>query len=347
MKKTLLYALLFFLCLSLVFARGRPEPPKDELARFITIYEGSGAVEIAGEVAKFIEDNLGVEIRFTSESHGVIHSRIKAEAPRFSADMALNIGFPLMVEAKEEGWSESYDSPSWRGAGDEWVDPDGHWWNQGNWSFVLVGNKDELARRGYELPRSWDDLLDSKWRNQIIMPSPETSGTAYMMLYSFITEYGFNRGKDEEAGWDYLLALNRNIDHYTRGGNTPTDLVGRGEFLLGITADEMVVPRIREGYPIEVSVPDEGIGYGSAGAIIMKGTPKLYTCQKVVDFIGTTEFLEFWSGLAGYVTKDPEVKSALYGGIPNYIPNIDQAWAVENRDRILDEWRSRVGRAAR
>lgn len=314
-------------------------------AEYITVYEGSGSVEIGGKVAKFIQDKLGIEVRFTSESHGVIHSRIKAEAPNFSGDMALNIGFPLMVEAKEKGWSVAYASPNWKGAGDVWVDKDGYWWNQGNWAFVLVGNKKSLADKGYKMPESWDELLDPKWKDQIVMPSALTSGTAYMMVYSFMTLYGFNKDQGEAGGWKYLEALNKNVAQYTRGGNVPTDLVGRGEFLLGITSDEMVMPRIREGYPLLYQVPKEGIGYGTAGAIILKGTKKLDSCQKVIDFIGTAEFCKFWSELAGYVTKDPSVKPALYGGIPAYIPNIDQAWAVENKTRLLEEWKNRIGRA--
>jgi len=347
MKKAFVFILCYLLLFSfsLVFAAGEKEAEKkEELASFLTVYEGSGSVEIAGEVAKFIKEKLGVELKFSSESHGVIHSRIKAEAPNFSSDMCLNVGFPLMVEAKEKGWSVPYDSPNWKGAGDIWVDPDGYWWNQGMWSFVLVGNKDLLEQKGYKMPESWDDLLDPKWQGQIVMPSPLTSGTAYMMLYSFITLYGFNVNKGEEGGWEYLQALDKQVAQYTRGGNVPSDLVGRGEFMLGITSDEMVMPRIREGYPLLWKVPKEGIGYGSAGCIILKGTKKLYTCQKIMDFIGTTEFCSFWSNMAGYVTKDPNVKPALYGEIPKYIPNINQQWAMENKNRITEEWKKRIGR---
>ena len=324
-----------------VFAGGTtPEVEEpEELAAFVTVYEGSGSAEIGGDVCKFIGEKLGIEIKFMAESHGPIHSKIKAEAPNFSPDMLLNVGFPLMVEAKEKGWSVAYDSPVWRGTGDVWVDPDGYWWNQGNWAFVLVGNKGLLAEAGYTMPESWDDILDPKWKDHIIMPSPLTSGTAYMVVYSFMALYG-----GEKEGWEYLEALNKNIHHYTRGGNVPSDLVGRGEFMLGISSDEMVLPRIRQGYPLVSTVPKEGIGYGSAGALILKGTKKLYTCQKIIDFLGTTEFCKYWSELAGYVTKDPAVKPALYGGIPKYIPNIDQGWAVANRERLTDEWKERIGR---
>ena len=345
MKAKLVVNIGLVICVAISFLLAAPVlAANPKLAASITAFGGSGSVEIDGAVAKFIEKELGVKVRFDSLSHGVIHARVKAEAPRFSVDTCWNVGYPLMLEAKEKGWSVAYDSPNWRGSGDVFVDPDGYWWNNGSWSFVLVGNKDLIAKAGYTLPNSWKDLLDAKWQDKIIMPSPLTSGTAYMMLYSFMTLYGFNEAKGEEAGWEYLEALNRNIHHYTRGGNTPSDLVGRGEFMLGISSDEMVVPRVKQGYPLLWAAPKEGIGFGSAGAIIFKGTKKLYTCQKIIDLFGTTKFCKFWSGLAGYVTKDPKAVSALYGKIPKYIPNIDQGWAAANRSRLSNEWVKRIGR---
>jgi iron(III) transport system substrate-binding protein len=251
----------------------------------------------------------------------------------------------MLMEAKEEGWSVPYQSPTWVGAAPDWADPDGHWWINSRWAFVLVYNKDLLAKAGYDVPKSWQDLLDPKWKGEIVMPSPLTSGTAYMMVYSFMTLYGFNVDKGEEGGWEYLEALDKNVAHYTRGGNVPTDLVARGEFMLGITSDEQVYPRLKEGYPIDFALPEEGIGYGMQGANILAGTEKLYTCQKVVDLMGTAEFSIFLASVAGYTTKEPEAAAALYAErSPEFIPNIDLAWAIENKERLSDEWITRIGR---
>lgn len=349
--KTKLIGLGLVVCLVMAFSLPMcaPAPPaEEELADFITAIDGSGSVEIGGAWAKFIEEGTGVEVKFESLSHGPCHAKIKAEAPHFSVDLASNIGFPLALEAKDEGWAVAYDSPTWRGAGDVWVDPDNYWFNTSNWAFVLVGNTGLLAEAGETMPESWDDLLDPKWKGEIIMPSPLTSGTAFMMLYAFMTLYGFNQGltgsEAEEAGWEYLEALDENIDSYTRGGNTPSDLVGRGEFMLGICSDEMVLPRIREGYPLEWTFCEEGTGYGSGPTFILAGRDKLYTVKKIIDFMGTTEYCKWWSEFAGYVTKDPAAVPALYGGMPKYIPNIDQGWAAENKDRLCEEWIDRIGR---
>src|SRR5690606_5578826 len=109
-----------------------------ELAPYITVYEGTGSAEIASAIAEYVQQELGVELRFEALSHGVIHSRVQAEAPNFGADLVTNAGFPLLQQAKEEGWSVAYKSPTWADADAEWADPDGHWWINSRWNFVLV-----------------------------------------------------------------------------------------------------------------------------------------------------------------------------------------------------------------
>ena len=64
------------------------------------------------------------------------------------------------------------------------------------------------------------------------------------MRYSFLALYG------DADGWKFIEALDQNIHHYTRSGNAPTDLVGRGEFMLGLTSDENVKKRLDDGYPL-------------------------------------------------------------------------------------------------
>lgn len=328
-----------------LLAPGGPTGTAAELAPFVTVYEGSGSVEIAGRIAEFVWKKLGVELRFEALSHGVIHSRIKAEAPRFGADMSINAGFPMLAEAKKQGWSVPYKSPAWADAGPEWADRDGHWWINTRWNFVLVGNRERLAKLGYGMPRTWENLLDPRWRKQIVMPSPATSGTAFMMVYTFISEYGFNRGKAEEGGWKFLEALNQNVDHYTRGGNAPTDLVARGEFLLGITSDEIVLPRLKEGYPLLVAIPEPGTGFGMQGMNILAGTTKLETVKRIVDLLGGKEFSQFLAETAGYATRFPDAVPALYRDLPlKYIRKIDIAWALAERERLLAEWMRRIGR---
>jgi iron(III) transport system substrate-binding protein len=302
------------------------------MAQDINAYMGTSPDNNA-KIAKFIKDKTGITVNQTFQSFGEIEARVKAEAPNFNADMIIGCGSPLAFMAKKSGWAEPYISPAWKGVQEVYVDPQGFWYNMSNFSFVLVGNKDRLAKAGYSMPKSWKDLLDPKWKGEILMPSPLSSGTANMMRFSWLALYG------DDEGWKFLEALDKNIAYYTRSGNAPTDLVGRGEFTLGITSDENVKKRIDDGYPVVWSIPEEGTGYDGTFCLIFKGTKNLDTCKKVIDLLGTQEFSDLMAGI-GYLTPRP-ASNALYGTTPPKYIKLDLAKAAEDRPKNNDIWKQK------
>ncbi|NWG01928.1 MAG: extracellular solute-binding protein [Syntrophaceae bacterium] len=285
------------------------------------------------KIVNFVKEKTGIQILQTFQSFGEIEAKVKSEAPNFNADIIVGCGSPLAFMAKKNKWSVPYDSPNWKGVAPEFIDSDKNWFNIANFSFVLVGNRDKLKEKGYTMPKSWKELTDPKWKDQIVMPSPLSSGTANMIRYAFLALYG------EEQGWNFLAALDKNIHHYTRSGNAPTDLVGRGEFLLGITSDENVKKRIDEGYPLLWSIPEEGIGYDGTFALILSGTKMMDACKKIIDVLGTQAFSDMMAGI-GYMTPRP-APNALYGKTtPKYI-KLDLGWAAENRPKWNDIWKEK------
>jgi iron(III) transport system substrate-binding protein len=302
-------------------------------AESISAYLGYSR-EVNEAIAKNVEENLGIEIKHISLSWGEIWARVQTEKPNFNADMVISYGAAQAITGKKQGIYECFIAPSWADIDPVFKDPDGCWYALGTFSFILVGNKEKLAEKGWGMPVSWKDLLNPKWKGQIVAPSPRTSGTAFMLNYSFLQLYG------EKEGWKFLADLDKNIAFYTKSGNAPTDLVGRGEYLLGITADENVLNRIQQGYPLQWTIPVEGIGYEGNYTVILKGTKKLEQSKKIMDYFGTQQFSEFLASF-GYFPPRPGIASALYGAAkPKYI-NIDHSWAVKNRSRIIKTWKSK------
>jgi len=303
------------------------------MAEEINAYMGTSPDNNA-MIAKFIKDKTGITVNQTFQSFGEIEARMKAEAPNFNADMAIGCGSSTGFLAKKSGWAVPYVSPAWKGVPEVFLDPQGNWYNFSNFSFVLVGNKDRLAKAGYKMPESWKDLTDPKWKGEILMPSPLSSGTANMMRFSFLALYG------DTEGWKFLEALDKNIAYYTRSGNAPTDLVGRGEFMLGITSDENVKKRLNDGYPLYWSIPAEGTGYDGTFAMILKGTKKLDACKKIIDLLGTPEFSKLMAAI-GYVTPRP-APNALYGEtLPKYI-KLDLGKASDDKAKNNDIWKQKL-----
>lgn len=304
-----------------------------QAAESISAYMGYSR-EVNEAIAKNVEENLGIEIKHITLSWGECWARVQTEKPNFNADMVISYGAHQAIVGKKQGIYECFKAPSWADIDPVFKDPDGCWYALGTFSFILVGNKQKLAEKGWGMPMTWKDLLDPKWKGQIVAPSPRTSGTAFMLNYSFLQLYG------EKEGWKFLGELDKNMAFYTKSGNAPTDLVGRGEYLLGITADENVLNRIQKGYPLQWTIPVEGIGYEGNYTVILKGTKKLELSKKIMDYFGTQKFSEFLASF-GYFPPRPGIASALYGAAkPTYI-KLDHGWAVKNRGKIIKTWKSR------
>ena len=276
--------------------------------------------EVNEALAERIQEKTGIEVKNITLSWGEIWARLLSEAPRFNADMVLSFGAAQAIDGTKKGYYVPYKSPAWEDIDAAFKSPDGSYYALGTFSFLLIGNKVKLAEKGYGMPMSWKELLDPKWKGQIVAPSPRTSGTAFMINYSFLQLYG------EKEGWKFLDGLDQNMAYYTKSGNAPTDLVGRGEYLLGITADENVLKRINDGYPIQWVIPAEGIGYEGNYCTILKGTKKLDLSKKVMDYLGTKDASTFLASM-GYIPPRPGIPSALYGAAKPTFIKLDHGWA--------------------
>ncbi|MBW1804559.1 MAG: extracellular solute-binding protein, partial [Deltaproteobacteria bacterium] len=221
--------------------------------------------EVAGGVVKYYSDNdeseldplankivagTGLQLEPLRLSSGEAWARVAAEAPNIGADM--HFGWPLSfaLMAKEKGLLMKYKSPAWKNIPAEYKDPEGYWYGWSYWFACIAVNTKLLNEKGYEMPKSWQDLLDPKWKGEIVMPNPGTSGTAFLTVSTIMQLYG------EEAGWDYLGKLDANVAQYTKSGSAPAQLVGQGEYIIGITWDQAVQKRKDEGYPLELVIPE-------------------------------------------------------------------------------------------
>jgi len=119
--------------------------------------------EVNEALAKQIQDKLGIEVKNITLSWGEIWARLKTESPRFNADMVLSFGASEAINGAKKGYYELYQSPGWDGIDAAFKSKDGSYHALGTFSFLLLGNTKKLAEKGYEMPKSYKDLLDPKW----------------------------------------------------------------------------------------------------------------------------------------------------------------------------------------
>lgn len=302
-------------------------------AQQIKMYAALSKVNV-DKIVAFLNDELKADIVALTLSTGPLHAKIMAEAPNIEADLVLHLEWGAL-KMQQAGLTDPYpDAPAWRDIAPRYREAGGHWFNLGTYSYLLIGNKTRLAAKGYAMPQSYEELLDPKWKGEIVMPSPAASGTGSMIVNSIFALKG-----SKAEGWKYLERLDANMAQYTNSGNAPTLLVSRGEYMLGLTSDSQVGDSIAQGHPLVYTIPKEGIGADGNMILIPKSAKNKEAARRVVNFMGTEKFQRFFSQL-GYLAARQGLPNPIYTGATKFI-DYDHAKAADDLDADLEVWKSK------
>jgi iron(III) transport system substrate-binding protein len=231
---------------------------------------------------------------------------------------------PKGVEKLDKKFVDSGAVPTWVGM-DAWV-------------ASVCYNTVEAAKHGLEPPETWRDLLKPMYKGHLIMPNPNSSGTGFLDVSSWLQMFGKKQG-----GWDFMDRLHKNIARYTHSGSKPCKLAAAGEIPIGISFAFRGAKSKAQGAPLEIIVPAEGVGWDMEATAIVAGTGNLEAAQTLVDWSITRKANEMYN--TGYaVVAMPGVAKPVEYFPPNLLEKMidnDFEWAANNRKAILAEWLKR------
>jgi iron(III) transport system substrate-binding protein len=128
------------------------------------------------------------------------------------------------------------------------------------------------------MPTSWEDLLDPVYQGELVMPNPASSGTGYLQIASLF------QMKGEEAGWEYLRELDKNMAQYIKSGSRPCNVASQGEYAIGTSFALRAIKNIDEGYPITMVIPSEGAGNELEAHGLMKTSQNKEAAKRFLDW---------------------------------------------------------------
>ena len=230
---------------------------------------------------------------------------------------------PKGVEQLDKKFVDKSSPPAWVGM-DAWV-------------AAVCFNTVEAEKLGLPAPKTWKDLTKPVYAGHVIMPNPNSSGTGFLDVSSWLQMFG------EKDGWAYMDALHENIARYTHSGSAPCKLAAAGEIPIVTSFAFRGAKSKAEGAPIDIIVPEEGVGWDMEATAIVAGTSKLEAAQTLVDWSITRTANEMYN--TGYaVVAMPGVAKPVQFFPENLIEKMidnDFEFAANNRAKILEEWQKR------
>jgi len=305
----------------------------------LTVYTAVEAEDLTKYAERFNKDHPDITIKWVRDSTGIVTAKLLAEKNNPQADVVWGLAATSLLLLKSEGMLEAYAPKGVEKLDPKFVDTSTPptWVGMDAWVAAVCYNTVEAAKHNLTPPTSWADLTKPMYKGHVIMPNPNSSGTGFLDVSSWLQMMG------EDGGWAFMDSLHTNIARYTHSGSKPCKLAASGEIPIGISFAFRGAKSKAAGAPIKIIVPSEGVGWDMEATAIIAGTSKLEAAKTLVDWSVTKQANEMYND--GYaVVAMPGIAKPVEHFPPNLLEKMidnDFEFAANNRKRILEEWQKR------
>ena len=306
----------------------------------LLVYTAVEADELKKFKNAFEADNPDVNIKWVRDSTGIITSKLLAEKDNPKADIVWGVATTSLLLLSKYDYFQGYAPKGVEKLEKKYYDTQNNpplWVGQRAWIASICFNTVEGKKHSLPLPSSWNDLTKSVYKGHVIMPNPNSSGTGFLDVSSWI------QMKGEDKAWKYMDALHANIARYTHSGSKPCKLAAKGEIPIGVSFAYRGAKSKNKGAPLEVIAPSEGVGWDLEAFGIVRNTKNLKAARALADWSVTEKANRIYNEEYAVVAMPGIAKPVknFPAGISGKMIDNDFQWAASNRIRVLDEWRKR------
>jgi len=255
--------------------------------------------QLVRPVSVAFEKKYGIKVRSTRANSTELSVKIINESRAGRPQSDVFDGTSTVVPLKKEGFVLQWLPDPAKAYPALYMDPEGYW-VANNLFFLTPGFNTALVPKGTE-PRSYQALLDPKWRGKIAWSTSPTSSGGPGFIGTVLTEMG------TESGMLYLRELSKQrIANIGSAAREVLDQVIAGEYLLALQIfNHHTVISAKKGAPVDWIKMEPVTGTLSVISV-HKNAPHPNAAKLLVDFITSSEGQNIFRD-AEYLPADPAV----------------------------------------
>ncbi len=307
-------------------------------------------LEWCGLMSSAFERATGIKVNSVRKSTGEVLAQLNAERANPKTDVWFGGTADPHLQAAEQDLTQAHSSEQaarlqpWAAALSQA--------SNGKSVAVYLGplglayNPELLARKKLPAPACWKDLIKPEYKGEVQNSNPNSSGTAYTAIVAWVQLFG------EEAAFDYMKALHKNISEYTRSGAGPVKNTGRGENAVAIGFLALAAGEAKQGLPVKTLVPCEGTGYEIGAMSIVKGARNIDNARKFYEW-QLTPAAQVLAAESGSYTLPSHRETPLHALMPpaaqmKFISyDLKKFGSKEERTRLIGRWEKEINQAPR
>lgn len=314
----------------------------------LVIYTPHGRDLMSHFQERFEAMHPDVAVEYLDMGSQEVLDRLRSERRNPQADVWWGAPSEMFDAGAEEELLEAF-RPSWADhlePGE--YDPDDYWFATYLTPEVIAYNSAVLSRE--EAPQDWDDVLDPRWRDEVLIREPMASGTMRAIFGSIIYRESNGTG-DPEAGYEWLLRLDAQTKEYVLNPTLLYQKLAREEGLVTLWAmPDIETIRATTDYPIEYVIPQGGTPVVVDGIAVVRGTRNAELAREFVEYAGSEEALieaaERFFRIPARDDLDPEaLPEWLREALPRIRPmEVDEELLREKTPEWMRYWDDRIRR---
>jgi len=296
--------------------------------------------------AKEFEAETGIKVLQVRKATGEALAQLRAEAANPKTDLWWGGTGDPFLQAAEVGLLDPY-RPAYL--------DDLHGWavRQYALSGNLVGgfytsaigfgwNEDVLKKKHLTPPKCWADLVDPKYKGEIETSHPGSSGTGYTILAGLVQMMG------EDAAFEYLKRVHRNVTQYTRSGTAQAKSVAKGEVGIGVSFIFGFENERQQGFAmVKSTAPCEGTSYEVGGIALVKGSRNREAAKRYYDWLMSPAGQRLGAQanslqVPANKTFRPDPKIPAIDNVRLLKYNFEKYGKAAERKRLIERWEKEV-----
>jgi len=195
----------------------------------LLIYTPHGQDLLKDFVARYNQQHPDVEVQFLDMGSRQVLERVRVERNRPQADLWWGASHTTFQTAAEENLLLEF-RPTWADkVPDTARDPKNLWYGTYETPQVIAYNSDAVSAQ--DAPRDWDDVLDPKWRDKVLIRNPNPSDTMRAIFGAMILRF-YKDTNSPDKGYEWLRKLDANVHEYTADGTLMMQKLARREGLI-------------------------------------------------------------------------------------------------------------------
>ena len=255
----------------------------------LVVYSTHGKELLTEFEQRFERQHPEIDVRWLDMGSQDVLDRVRSEKTNPQADLWWGAPSVLFQQAEREGLLQPY-SPSWVSeVSPDSHSPDRHWYGTYLTPEVIAYNS--AALKAEEAPRDWDDLLDPKWKNRLIIRDPLASGTMRTIFCAMILRFYRDSGSPE-AGYQWLKKLDANTKDYVANLTILSQKLARREGLITLwNMPDIELQRAQYHYQLDYIIPRSGTPVVTDGIAILAKANNARAATEFYEFVTTRDSL--------------------------------------------------------